>query len=55
MKALLFTLVRAFEFDLAVPAEQVSEEIGLGNRPILTTDPEARYQLPLLVKRYKAH
>jgi len=54
MKALLFTLVRAFEFDLAVPAEQVSEEIGLGNRPILTTDPEARYQLPLLVKRYKA-
>ena len=53
MKALLFTLVRAFEFDPAVPVEQISEEIGLGNRPILTTDPKARYQLPLLIKPYK--
>ncbi|KAK2467620.1 hypothetical protein APHAL10511_000475 [Amanita phalloides] len=53
MKALLFTLVRAFEFDLAVPAEQVSVESGLSNRPILTTDPGS-YQLPLLIKPYKA-
>ncbi|KAJ7253334.1 cytochrome P450 [Mycena haematopus] len=38
MKALLFTLVRAFEFELAVP------------RPIIRSDPQAGNQMPLLIK-----
>ncbi|KAJ7192514.1 cytochrome P450 [Mycena pura] len=50
-KALLFTLLRAFEFELAVPAV----DIGLkGNaivvRPMVRSDLAAGNQLPLLVK-----
>ncbi|KAK2463019.1 hypothetical protein APHAL10511_004674 [Amanita phalloides] len=52
MKALVFTLVRAFEFDLAVPADRISEEIGLGTKPTLTTDSGTHCQLPLLIKPY---
>ncbi|KAG1855644.1 cytochrome P450 [Suillus subalutaceus] len=52
MKALLFTLVRAFEFELAVPASDIGKRSTIVQRPFLRSDPENKSQLPLLVKPY---
>ncbi|KAH9885222.1 cytochrome P450 [Cubamyces lactineus] len=52
MKALVFTLVRAFEFELAVPAEDVQKKSSVVQRPQLRSAPEQGSHLPLLVKRY---
>ncbi|KAJ6606201.1 cytochrome P450 [Mycena vulgaris] len=52
MKALLFTLVRAFEFELAVPAADIGKKSTIVQRPIVLSEPEAGTQLPLLVRRY---
>ncbi|KAG6900352.1 hypothetical protein C0993_011983 [Termitomyces sp. T159_Od127] len=49
-KALLFTLIRAFEFDLAVPAKDIIKKSSVVQRPVLTTDPEGNNQMPLLVR-----
>jgi hypothetical protein len=50
MKALLFTLIRAFEFELAVPAKDIVKKSSLVQRPVLVTDPKGANQMPLLVK-----
>ncbi|KAF8809591.1 cytochrome P450 [Phlegmacium glaucopus] len=51
IKALLFTLVRAFEFDLAVPTKDIGRKSTGGiQRPILLTDPNNSNQMPLLVR-----
>ncbi|KAJ6501018.1 cytochrome P450 [Mycena vitilis] len=51
IKALLFTLVRSFEFELAVPRAEIGQkDTGIVIRPILLSHPEAGTQLPLLVK-----
>ncbi|KAF8839261.1 cytochrome P450 [Paxillus ammoniavirescens] len=50
MKALLFTLVRAFEFELAVPASEIGKKSTIVQRPILRSDPTNKAQLPLLLK-----
>ncbi len=50
MKALLFTLIRAFEFELAVPAEDVAKKTGIFQRPVLLSNPAAGNQMPLLLK-----
>jgi hypothetical protein len=52
MKALLFTLVRAFEFELAVPASEIGKKSSIVQRPILINDPKAGNQMPLLMKPY---
>ncbi|KAG2140907.1 cytochrome P450 [Suillus bovinus] len=52
MKALLFTLVRAFEFELAVPASDIGRRSAIVQRPFLRSDPRNKSQLPLLVKSY---
>ncbi|KAI0364501.1 cytochrome P450 [Pilatotrama ljubarskyi] len=52
MKALLFTLVRAFEFELAVPAEDIQKKTSIVQRPLLRSAPEKGSQMPLLVKRF---
>lgn len=52
LKAILFTLIRAFEFELAVPAEDIVAKTESLQRPSLLSEPEKRYQLPLLVKPY---
>lgn len=52
MKALLFTLVRAFEFELAVPVKDIVKKQSIVQRPVLLTDPDGGNQLPLLVKPY---
>ena len=51
MKALIFTLVRAFEFELAVPNEDIQKKSQAVQRPVLRSAPEAGSQMPLLVRR----
>ena len=52
-KALVFTLIRAFEFDLAVPAEDILKKSNIVTRPIVKGEPEKGNQLPLLVSLYR--
>ncbi|KAG6854183.1 hypothetical protein C0991_009835 [Blastosporella zonata] len=49
-KALLFTLVRAFEFELAVPAKDIIKKSAVVQRPVLATDPNGGNQMPLLIR-----
>ncbi|KZT05294.1 cytochrome P450 [Laetiporus sulphureus 93-53] len=50
MKALLFTLVRAFEFELAVTASDITKKRGIVQRPFVTSEMEKGHQLPLLIR-----
>ncbi|KAJ6457098.1 cytochrome P450, partial [Mycena vitilis] len=50
MKALVFTLVRAFEFELAVPAADIGKKLSIVQRPIVRSEPGGGNQLPLLIK-----
>lgn len=52
IKALLFTLIRAFEFELAVPPQDIAKKAGIVQRPFVVTEPNAGNQMPLLVKPY---
>lgn len=55
IKAILFALVRAFEFELAVPAEDVvSKQQTIVLRPFVTSEPDSGSQLPLIVKPYRS-
>ena len=49
MKALLFTLFRAFEFELAVPTDMIEKRSLVVTRPFVKGDKPVA-QLPLLVK-----
>ncbi|KAJ3514175.1 hypothetical protein NLJ89_g2525 [Agrocybe chaxingu] len=49
-KAILFTLVRAFEFELAVPADDIIKKATIVQRPMLKSDLEAGNQLPLRLR-----
>ncbi|KAJ6533502.1 cytochrome P450 [Mycena capillaripes] len=49
MKALLFTLVRAFEFELAVPAADIGRKTSIVQHPFVRSEPEAGHQMPLVV------
>ena len=49
-KALLFTLIRAFEIDLAVSPEDLGKRATSIQRPILLTDPNNSNKMPLLVR-----
>ncbi|KAG6375161.1 cytochrome P450 [Boletus reticuloceps] len=53
MKALLFALIRAFEFELAVPVSEIAQKAEVVQRPVLRSDPESKIQLPLFIKPYK--
>ncbi|KAI0672471.1 cytochrome P450 [Trametes maxima] len=53
MKALVFALVRAFEFALAVPPEDVKKGKGIVQRPALRSDPAGGNQMPLIVRKYQ--
>ncbi|KAG6854181.1 hypothetical protein C0991_009833 [Blastosporella zonata] len=50
MKALLFTLVRAFEFELAVPVEDVDKKSTIVQRPVLKSEPKGGNQLPMFIR-----
>jgi hypothetical protein len=52
MKVLLFTLVRAFQFELAVPAKDIVKRSTIVQRPVLLSDPNGGNQMPLLIKPY---
>lgn len=53
MKALIFTLVRAFEFELAVPATDIIKKALIVQRPVLISDPDGGNQMPLLIKPFR--
>ncbi|KAH9930922.1 cytochrome P450 [Fomitopsis serialis] len=52
MKALLFTLIRSFEFELALPKEEISKIPGLVDRPFLKQEKQKGARLPLKVKTH---
>ena len=54
MKVLLFTLIRAFEFQAAVAPEDVKKVFIIVTRPILESESEKGNQLPMLIKPYQA-
>jgi len=53
IKALLFTLIRAFEFELAVPVSEIDSKATVVQRPVLRSDPKNKPQMPMFVKAYK--
>lgn len=54
LKAILFTLVRAFEFELAVPVDDIVVKTTHTGHPSLRSEPEKEHQLPLIIRPYKA-
>ena len=54
MKALLFTLVRAFEFELAVPAHTIKKRTMIVQRPVVKYEGYETVHMPLVVKPYCA-
>lgn len=53
MKVLLFILIRAFDFDLAVPSKDILKiSSGIVSKPVLATDPDHLNQMPLLIKPF---
>lgn len=52
MKALLFALVRAFEFELAVSPEDLIKKTEVVQRPLVRSELEKGTQMPLIVKTY---
>ncbi|KAF6758748.1 hypothetical protein DFP72DRAFT_807676 [Ephemerocybe angulata] len=44
MKALLFVLIRAFEFELAVPVEDIGDRSAVVQKPFLRFQPNAGNQ-----------
>ncbi|KAJ6543168.1 cytochrome P450 [Mycena capillaripes] len=53
LKALLFTLVRGLEFELAVPAADIgSLSTPIFQQPVLRSDRAAGAQMPLLIKPF---
>ncbi|KAJ7745985.1 cytochrome P450 [Mycena metata] len=53
LKALLFTLVRSLEFELAVPAADIGRlTMTIVQQPMVRSDPAAGSQMPLLIKPF---
>ncbi|KAJ6449770.1 cytochrome P450 [Mycena sanguinolenta] len=50
MKALLFTLIRAFEFEPAVPSSRISHGVALIRTPIYLDERERGTSLPMILK-----
>ena len=50
MKALLFVLIRSFEFGLAVDPAFIQKKHGAVARPFVSTEKNVGDQMPLLVK-----
>ncbi|CCM05373.1 uncharacterized protein FIBRA_07589 [Fibroporia radiculosa] len=53
MKAIIFSLIRAFEFELAIPASSIKATWGLVQRPRIRGEEEKGAQLPMHLKLYK--
>ena len=50
IKALLFTLVRTFEFELALEPDDIIRKSQIVGRPVIASNPSAGSQLPLLIR-----
>ncbi|KAI0252854.1 cytochrome P450 [Lactifluus subvellereus] len=53
-KALLFSLVRSFDFELAVPRSDITRQTMIVARPFLASDTDKGPQLPLILRRVKS-
>ncbi|KAH7882875.1 cytochrome P450 [Phlebopus sp. FC_14] len=53
IKALVFTLIRAFEFELAVTASEIRTLPTIIRRPFLRDDPTRKCQLPLVIRPHR--
>ncbi|TFK45693.1 cytochrome P450 [Heliocybe sulcata] len=53
MKAIIFTLVRAFEFELAVPKDKIVKRSMIVTRPVDISEPDQRNRLPIVVRPYR--
>lgn len=49
-KAIVFTLVRAFEFELAVKHEDIVSYSSIVQRPYVKSDMAAGSQLPIIIR-----
>lgn len=49
-KALAFTLIRSFEFELGVPHAEIAKKSDIVTRPYVRDHPEAGHQLPVVIK-----
>jgi hypothetical protein len=50
MKALLFTLIRTFDFELAVPSDDIIRKVAIVQRPFVKSDLKSDKQRPLILK-----
>ena len=50
MKAIIFTLLRAFEFELAVKPEDIVKRAVIVDRPLVKYEREKGMQMPMLVR-----
>ena len=50
MKAIIFSFVRSFDFELAVPPDQIMRKSLTVTRPFLISDPDSGPQLPLIIR-----
>lgn len=50
MKAILFSFVRSFDFELAVPPSQITRKTMVVTRPFLASDPDSGAQMPLIIQ-----
>ncbi|KAH9965553.1 cytochrome P450 [Lactifluus volemus] len=50
IKALIFTLVRAFEFELALSPDDIVRRSGIVGRPTVASNPTAGPQMPLIIR-----
>jgi len=53
MKAILFSFVRAFDFELAVPPSSIVRKTMIVARPFLASEPDSGPQLPLVIRPVK--
>ncbi|KAJ7633677.1 cytochrome P450 [Mycena polygramma] len=54
MKALMYTLIRTFEFEMAVPAEAIDQTTTAVQRPLVVSEREKGPQLPMRVRRVQS-
>jgi hypothetical protein len=54
MKAILFSFVRSFDFELAIPASQITRKTMIVARPFVASELERGPQLPLIIRPAKS-
>ncbi|KAN0139247.1 Cytochrome P450 [Lactarius tabidus] len=54
MKALVFSFVRAFDFELAIPPSEIVGRTLIVSRPFLASNPDSGPQLPLVIRPVKS-